>query len=157
MTRKCARSATWGASQCLSDTPLGVDIRRKSYCRPVTNKYDAGSGKRKREALTNEGRCDVQTRLRRLHIETHDGFVQLDILSERTTRKERNPSLRSTLNAPLHQTVTSSARHLGTGSSSASSQSKCGANAAGTTHLRGSAQVTAHGGRQTKIEISERD
>lgn len=166
MTLKCARSATSGASQYPFRYPLGAGIHRKSYCRPLPNQYDAGSDERIQavtrrhwhrnphgDTLTNEGRWDVQTRFRRLHIETHDEFTKLDILGERVNREERGPSDRTNLNAWLHQAVTASARHLGTGCSSASSQSRCSMNPAGTARWQGSAQATGHRGQRRKIDI----
>ena len=43
----------------------------------------------------------MQTRFRRLHIETHDESTKLDILGERVNREERGPSDRTNLNAWL--------------------------------------------------------
>lgn len=166
MTLKCASSDTSGASQYPFRYPLGAGIHRKSYCRPLPNQYDAGSDERIQkvtrrhwhhnphgDALTNEGRCDVQTRFRRLYIETDDGSVKLDILGERATCNERDPGDRAKLNARLHQAVTASARLLGTGCSSASSQSRCSMNPAGTARWQGSAQATDHRGQRRKIDI----
>jgi hypothetical protein len=92
----------------------------------------------------------VKTRLKRLHIETHDGdgSIELDVSTEREIYRARGSSDRANLNAWLKQTVRAYAKSSGIEHSSASSQSKYSTNTTATMCTTAHASAQSQGGEQ---------
>lgn len=98
----------------------------------------------------------MHTRVRKLHVKTCGGgaSIELDISRQTKAHKLEGAADRANLNAWLSQSVRTSVRSVGAGQSSTSSQSTCGV---GGMAGRASAQGTAGGIRQTRLEMHDED